>query len=104
MPLPIFIEALQALLTIEAKEMQTSQPPPPPSHPSASSITAHVYLFMLTFYETLYFGAYYVLSPANIKAKIHIWLKILRASGISCGGMRLPCVGIFTFCRVQSSQ
>lgn len=56
---------------------------------------------MLIFYERRYFGACYVSSPADIKAKIHIRLKIQWASGICCGGMRLPCVGIFTFHRVQ---
>lgn len=96
MPLRIFIEALQALLTIEAKEMQSRQRPSI-SHPIASSITAHVYLFMFTFYEMLYFGACHVLLAANSQAKIHIWLKIQRASDITCNGMRLPCVGIFTF-------
>lgn len=68
MPLQIFIEALQALLTIEAKEMQTIQLPSV-SRPIASSIAAHVYLFMLTFYETLYFGACYVLSSADMNAE-----------------------------------
>lgn len=96
MPLQIFKEAVQALLTIEAKEMQTNQRSFI-SRPIASSITAHVYLFMLAFYETLYFGACYVLSAADVKVKIHIWLKIQRVSGITCIGMHLPCVGIFIF-------
>lgn len=100
-PCEFFLEALQALLTIEAKEMQASRPLNPHC---LFPITTHVYLLMLVFYETLYFGACHVLSLADIKAQIHIQLKIQWSSGICCGGMRLPCVGIFTSHRVQISQ